>query len=64
MHKIAVATMHNYTRLHKCESHGISTRGITQDVSIPHYEKRGPHEHVTRFVLPVSCYHAFPCMEK
>ena len=34
-----------------------------RDVSIPRYGKRGPHKHVTRFVLLVSCYHAFPCVE-
>ena len=41
-----------------------ATHGITQDVSIPRYGKRGPHEHVMRFALPMLCYHAIPRMEK
>ena len=41
-----------------------STRGITWVMSIPHYGKHGASKHVTRIVLSVSCYHAFPRMEK
>ena len=40
-----------------------SMRGITRDVSIPPYEKRGPREHVMRFILPMLCYHPFAHME-
>ena len=40
-----------------------STHGITRDVSIPCYRECGPHEHITRFGLPMSCYHAFPSVE-
>ena len=71
MHKIAVATMRNYsthvfTSVNRveCHAHGCSTCGITRDVSIPHYRKRGPCKHVMRFALPMSCYHAFPRVEK
>ena len=55
--------MHNYnTHVFTSESrgmssHGCSTRGITQDVSTG---KHGPHKHVMRLVLSVSCYHKFP----
>ena len=40
-----------------------SMRGITRDVSITCYGKRGPREHVTRFVLPMLCYQVFPHVE-
>ena len=40
-----------------------STHGIAQDMSIPHYGKHGPREHITRFVLPVSCYPEFSRVE-
>ena len=48
---------HNTRRIH-------STHGITRDVSIPCYGKQAPCEHVTRFVLPASCYHTFPRVKK
>ena len=44
--------------------HVHSTHGITWDVSIPCYGECGPHKHITRFGLPMSCYHAFPSVEK
>ena len=44
--------------------HVHSMHGITWDVSIPHYGKRGPCEHITRFVLPMLCYNAFPRVKK
>ena len=77
-HKIAVATMHNYsthmfTSVNRVECprtwlfhawHSTRcvhfTSGITQYVSIPRYGKCGTHEHVTRFVLPISCYCSVP----
>ena len=82
MHKIAVATMHNYSThvfmtvnrvefphawlFHTCYNtrRVHSTHGITRDMSIPRYGKCGPREDFTRFVLPMSCYHAFPHVEK
>ena len=56
-HTYLTHTWHNTRRVH-------STHGITRDVSIPCYGKHGPREHVTRFLLPVSCYHMFPSMQK
>ena len=40
-----------------------STHDITWVMSIPRYGKRGPCEHIKRFVLPVLCYHMFTRME-
>ena len=70
--KTAVATMHNYSihvfmsmnRVECPHAWLFHVWLITQDMSIPRYEKRGPHKHIMRFTLSVLCYQAFPRVKK